>query len=418
MAKLLILGATEMEIEIVNAAKKMGVYTIVTDNHLDWKDAPAKLVSDEAWNISWSDIDELKKKCIENNIDGCLAGFSEARIINAEKLSKVIEKPFYASEAFLDVICDKLKFKNSCKKAGITIPKEYKYGDLINYPVIIKPADNGGSRGISICYDDNELDIGYQKALNSSISGNVLIEEYIKADEIMVYFTVHNGNITLSAMCDRIMHLFDKNITQLPIGYYFPSKHLDVFVKYNLEKFKKLIKELNINDGLIAFQSFVREKDVIPFDPTYRLDGTMAYHIIEKENNINVLKMLINKSIKGKMGNDKVIERKENPFFKKVCFELPILLKSGTIKEIVGFDEIEKMRDVIFVYRKYKVGDKLEKKADFSQILCRIQLSCNDNKSLMKNINKIFKKIKVIDEENNDMIINRNLIEIGGINEN
>ncbi len=59
--KLLILGAYNSEIEIVNCAHEMGLTTIVTDNHTDWNFAPAKYVADEAWNISWSDIDTLEK---------------------------------------------------------------------------------------------------------------------------------------------------------------------------------------------------------------------------------------------------------------------------------------------------------------------------------------------------------------------
>ena len=414
MKKLLILGATNSETEIINAARDMGIYTIATDNHLDWNLSPAKKNADEAWNISWSDINQLKKECIKNNIDGIMAGFSERRVECATELSKELGKEFYAKGAKLDIINNKLKFKQACIDAGITVPKEYKYGDKIEFPVIVKPSDNGGSKGISICYTSAELEKGYKKALNNSVKGDVLIEEYITAPEIMVYFTVHNKKVELSAICDRYMHLFDKNITQLPIGYYYPSRYLDIFVKYNFSKFKKLIKLLNISDGLIAFQSFVKDKDIIPFDPTYRLDGTMAYHLIEKQNNINVLKMLINKSIDGQMGEDKIISSLENAKFKKSTFELPILLKNGKISKIDGLEEIKKMKDVIYLYQKSYIGDQFDKIADFSQMLCRIQIIADNDEKLMKDIEKIYDKIKVYDEDNNDMIISRNLLDIGG----
>ena len=75
--RLLILGAYRTEIEIINEAKKLGVYTIVTDNHTDWSLAPAKALADEAYDISWTDYDALEKICRERNVDGCLAGYSE-----------------------------------------------------------------------------------------------------------------------------------------------------------------------------------------------------------------------------------------------------------------------------------------------------------------------------------------------------
>ena len=67
MNKLLILGATYNEIDIIKCARNKGIYTIVTDNNLDWSKSPAKYIADEAWNISWSDIDTLYKKSIDNN---------------------------------------------------------------------------------------------------------------------------------------------------------------------------------------------------------------------------------------------------------------------------------------------------------------------------------------------------------------
>ena len=403
--KLLILGAYSTEIEIINAAKKLGVYTITTDNHENWDEAPAKKVSDEAWNISWSDIDSLKEKCISENVDGIIAGFSEKRVFQAEKLSNAFGKPFYANGADLDTILDKLKFKQACIDAGVSVPKRYDINDKVVYPVIVKPADNGGSRGITICYNDEDLKVAYAKAMEFSDNNTVVIEEYISADDVMVFFNVHNGIADLDAMCDRIMCRFDEKITQLPVGYMYPSKYLSVFQKYNLDIFKQLIANLKIKNGLIAFQSFVRGNDVIPFDPTYRLDGTTSYHITEKCTGQNSLKMLISYSLTGKMGDDNYISIHEDPKFKKVCFQMPVLLKKGVIKEIVGLEEVKNIKSVILLRQSHFVGDELDKIADFSQMLCRIHFVTDNLDDLKNDIKKVFELIKVYGTDGKDMIL-------------
>ncbi len=185
---------------------------------------------------------------------------------------------------------------------------------------------------------------------------------------------------------------------------HFPSKYLDILIKYNLEKFKRLIQYLNIKDGLIAFQCLVKDNDIIPFDPTYRIDGSLVYHFIENQNSSNAVEMLIRKSITGSMGNDEEISKKETPYFKNPCVEIPILLKKGTITKIVGLEEIKNMEDVIHVYEKYNIGKTFTKEADFSQISFRILLSAKDDKKLQEDIDKIYSVLKVYDENGNNMV--------------
>ena len=60
--KLLILGANVTECFVVNRAKDLGIYTIVTDNNTDIAKSPAKEIADEYWDISWSDINQLAEK--------------------------------------------------------------------------------------------------------------------------------------------------------------------------------------------------------------------------------------------------------------------------------------------------------------------------------------------------------------------
>ena len=410
LRKLLIIGADYFEIEIVNAAKEMGYYTVVTDNRSNWDNAPAKKEADEAWNISYSDIDTLAEKCRQSGIRGCIAGYSEFRVKCAKELCSRLGMPFYAGSVDIASINDKILFKEKCVQSGVAVPKQYKITDEIDFPVIIKPADSDGSRGISICYDYEQAKEGYELALDYSAAKKVLIEQYIKSDEVMIYFTVHNGIIDLSAMCDRYMHSFDERITQLPVGYYFPSRHLDVFIKHNKHKFEKLIRNLGIKNGLVAFQSFITGTDAIPFDPTYRLDGSMSYRFCDKNNNSNVLKMLINYSMNGSMGSDEIITATENPFFDTPSFELPVLLGKGVISKIRGLEKIKEMPEVIHVFVKQKVGDEMKKTADFTQIFCRIHLQSKNDKLLAECINRIFNCLTVLDENGSDMILNRKVI--------
>ena len=109
--KLLILGATVNEVDVVNYAQRLGLYVIVTDSHTDWKLSPAKHIANEAWNISWSDIDTLQSYCMAANVDGIIAGFSEFRVDSMIKLCARLNKPCYINEKQLAITRDKSAFK-------------------------------------------------------------------------------------------------------------------------------------------------------------------------------------------------------------------------------------------------------------------------------------------------------------------
>ena len=124
--RLLVLGAARTDSQIVSAAKELGVYTIVTDNHENWDEAPAKKIADEAWNISWSDLPALIKKAKDRRVDGVLAGYSEFRVNYAIKLSRALGTFFYVTdENQLLITRDKLLFKETCRKFDIPVAKDY-----------------------------------------------------------------------------------------------------------------------------------------------------------------------------------------------------------------------------------------------------------------------------------------------------
>ena len=72
MKKILILGGTAQQIKLVEAAKKMGVYTIVTDYLVD---SPAKKVADEAWMLNIKDVDQIVERCKQEQVNGVICGY-------------------------------------------------------------------------------------------------------------------------------------------------------------------------------------------------------------------------------------------------------------------------------------------------------------------------------------------------------
>jgi biotin carboxylase len=155
MKKLLILGASNAEVHVVKIAQLMGYYVIVTDYYTDTNIIPAKFIADEAWNISWTDYDELEKRCSETGVDGVIAGFSEFRVEAMIEMCRRLNLPRYINDEQLDVTRDKNKFKQMCKQFDVPIVNEYDPNSPdIKFPVIIKPTDRGGSIGINVAYNE------------------------------------------------------------------------------------------------------------------------------------------------------------------------------------------------------------------------------------------------------------------------
>ena len=410
--KLLILGAYGTEIEIINEAKKLGVYTIATDSHTDWSLAPAKSVADEGADISWSDYDALEKLCREKNIDGCIAGYSEIRIKCLSEFCKRMGFYNYADGADLDTITSKDLFREACIKHGIPVAASYSIDDDIkDFPVIVKPVDNAGSRGISLCYNKDELSAAYESAVKSSYCGRAVIEEYLGGDdpryEPAFFYTIHNGKAVLDCSLDRIMVDMGEGIIRQAVGNVYPSKYLDTFLEKQDRQFKELFAALGMKNGMLFMQGKMKNGLYLPVDIGYRLEGSLSFHYSDFINNVNPMQMMIRYALTGSMGDDEVIEDMTEPHYTKTGVTVTLLVTKGKIAEISGLDEIRHEKCVIHTAQKLQVGAECTHIADFSQVLCRIYLCSEDKGELADTVEKIYSTVKVLDEDGNNMLIGR-----------
>jgi biotin carboxylase len=406
--KLLLLGSSTSTVEIINYAKEMGVYTIVAD-YLN--ESPAKAVADESLLISTAEIYKLASIVKEMKIDAVFAGASEFNIESAMKVCKLTEIYFYATEEQFRLITNKKNFKQLCRRHGIPVINEYNLDnsfsirdlECIKYPVLIKPADSSSGLGITICYNEIELKEGYLRAQSYSKSRTAIIEDYLEnMMDIDVYYTVQDGYFSLSAMVDRYLTYEQDKLTPLPIGYIFPSIHLDKYIERYHSKVIKMFESIGIKNGIFDIGGYTNGEEFFFYEASYRIWGSKTELFIEKNNGINVLKMMVNLSLTGKMiGWD--VKKHDNPYFKQHCCCMLFPVLPGKVERIDGLDEIKKMPEVFNITNMHNVGDTIELSGSLRQLLLRIYLCANDKEKLIAAINKINSLLRITSVEGKDM---------------
>lgn len=355
--KLLILGGSPNEITLVERARELGVYVVVTDQYTDRKISPAKNYADEAWDISWSDIDALEKMCIKNHIDGVTAGYSEFRIENLILLCGKLGLPCYATLEQLEITRNKTKFKEMCRRNGIPVVKEYSSQEAVkSFPVIIKPVDRGGSMGISIAHNREELERAYAYAMECSVCKQVIIEDFIAdAVKIDAYYIISDGEIVLLTTSDAVHAEKNNSERVVQSCWLFPSKKEKEYREKIDASVKKMIADLQIKNGYLFLSGFVNEENgFVFFETGFRLCGGHTYAFTPLKGLVNSQDIFIFHALTGNTKNV-VLGTDLQPKLKTVI--LNFYSKSGIIKEIKGMNEIKNWDDCCFALQLAHIGE-------------------------------------------------------------
>lgn len=410
--RLLILGGGALTIDIVEKAKSLGVYTIVTDWY-DVHKSPAKLVADEYWNEEVFRPDILAKLVKERNIDGVITNYTDSYLPQYARLCKFANLPCLATEEQMAVISNKDQSKQLCIDHGISVSKRYEITSIddidkmdISFPVLTKPVDNSGQRGIYVCLNRDELKAKYAESLQFSESGNVMIEEYVQGDYTVMFYTIQNGHVTLATMSDKPVYgNFEFSLPKLPLGYFLPSKYVELCKEKMLPKVQSFVTDLGIQNGVIGIEAVVKDNDIFVFEMQFRLGGMRHHNFVLKENGMDILEMLIRFSLTGKFdGYDAA--KCDNAAFKHIYCSLNVLMKPDKVAKIEGFEEAKKLPAVITSTQMMHEGDEVKLPGTVQQIFCKFSLETDDKISMAKAIDRVFSSLKVYNEKGENVIIN------------
>ena len=405
--RLLIMGGMRISCEIVRKAQGMGVYTIVADyNKIE--DSPGKQIADEAADLSVVDVDAVVAYIKEHDIDGVFVGFNDMLLPYYAEICEKACLPCYGTKEQFEILIAKDQYKALCRQFGIPTIPEYNINDEdIRYPVLVKPVDSSGSRGITICNNHRELEDAVEIGRKESQRGKVLIERYMDGRELTVFWTFQDGKYYLSALGNRhVSQNQGTDIIPLPIGYTFPSAYLPKYRAEYEENCKKMFRHLGIKDGMMFMQCKLKDDVCYVYDLGFRLTGSLEYKILERVCGYNPLEMMICYALTGRMGDESIAD-KAVPEFKTPAFNVSCLCASGSIMDITGTEEVKSLSEVEDVVLAHVPGDTItaDMRGLLSQITIRVLGSVQNKESLQPVIKKIENTIHVVGKDGNQMLL-------------
>lgn len=406
MKKLLILGSNDNValVQVVNCAKKMGIYTIVTDWNKP-EDSVAKQISDEYWMISTSDLDALEEKCRKEKIDGIFGGTDYAVDVALE-LTTRLNLPYYCDKDTWKYSRDKSAFKAECRKYGVPTAKEYFISEnpsedeieQIEFPVIVKPIDKSGNLGFSYCNNKNELIDGYKKAVDMSESGNVIIEQRLCGRDHTAFYALADGEI-------RLLNFF-VSLSQpgTPDNAYTINTSVTDSLHQYLEEIdpqvRKLLKGLGYRDGVVWIEFMPDENgNLNALEIGHRLSGEMLWMPLAKIRGFDSLEWMINYAVYGKNNKEKLPENQIDYMEQCACSYLLWTKTKGIVQDIIGFDELHGIDNV-----KVSIVVNNGKYTDEFRYGAIISFTSENTDQIIKQIQYINRTVQINDVNGNNML--------------
>lgn len=373
MKKILLLGGSAQQIVAIETAKKMGYYTVVCDYLTD---NPGQYHADKFYLVSTTDKEAILEVAKEEQIAGILAYASDPAAPTAAYVAEKLGLPTNPYKS-VEILCNKDKFRTFLSQNGFQAPRSEGYVSLeeairdvdqYHFPVIIKPVDSSGSKGVTVLGGKDGLERAINFAFSFSRSHKIIIEEFIEKKHPYLIggdIFVQNGKIVLWGLlnCHR-----DESVNSLvPVGKSYPLELEELDVRNVKETLQHMVDKLHIKNGAMNVELIVdKEKQVWPIDVGPRNGGNMIPDLLGMIFNVDVVELAVKVAMGEKCHVNSVtgipyyathnLHADKNGRFKKVIFSDEIqshIVKKCIYKndgdEVEFFDNAAKAIGIVFL---------------------------------------------------------------------
>lgn len=186
MKKILLLGGSAQQIVAIETAKKLGYYTVLCDFLTD---NPGQHVADKFYLASTTDKELILEIAKKEEIDGILAYASDPAAPTAAYVAEKMGLPGSPYDS-VEILCNKDRFRKFLKENNFCTPEAKGYTNIedalvdlengfFKLPVIVKPVDSSGSKGVCQINTISEAKENLEYAMSFSRGKRIIVEEYV-----------------------------------------------------------------------------------------------------------------------------------------------------------------------------------------------------------------------------------------------
>lgn len=260
--KLMLLGGIRYLLPVIKAAHEQG-YHVITADYLP--DNIAHKYSDEYVNVSIIDKEAVLKAAQEKQIDGIMSFGVDPGVVAASYVQEKMGLPAFGPYESVCILQNKDRFRAFLAENGFNVPKAKGYAqisdvlkdaDRFDYPVIVKPTDSAGSKGVSRVDNKTQLETAAEFAFSKSLSGHIIVEDFIEKQGC--------SSDTDSFSIDGQLKIVDFNAQRFdvsasnpyaPAAYSWPSTYTKEQIDYLTAEIQRLITLLDLKTNIYNIET-------------------------------------------------------------------------------------------------------------------------------------------------------------------
>lgn len=251
--RLMLLGGLRYLKPVIDAAHKQGYYVITADY---LPDNIAHKWSDEYCNVSIIDKEAVLKEAQRLQIDGIMSFACDPGVVSASYVQNKMGLPSFGPFESVEILQNKDKFRAFLAKNGFNVPQAKGFDSVeaameevywFPWPVIVKPTDAAGSKGVTRVVKAEDLKPALEYAMEHSISGHIIVEEFIDKQGCSsdTDSFSEDGKLKFVSFCAQ---RFDAEATNpyTPAAYSWPSTFTKEQEDYLTSEIQRLISLLDM----------------------------------------------------------------------------------------------------------------------------------------------------------------------------
>lgn len=379
MKKILILGGAIAQVPLIRAAKEAELYVVLCD----WTTTnPGIPIADKHYQVSTLDLEAVLEVAKLEKVDGVISNSEPAMhnvAVVAEQLGLIGNSP-----VAVDILDSKYKFRELQRKCGVFFPKssevenEKQLSESVKrfrFPIIVKPSENSGSRGITVAFQNDLREIMpiFEECKNFSRNGKVTVEEYIEMPSLYNVggdIFVHHGQIIWGGLATCIR---TETAPMVPTGEMWPIYENGQHVQIIKSVLEQLIQESGIVHGAYNIEGYFTDvDDFFVIEINTRQGGNDIPQLIKDHCGIDMYKLLVTTAV----GNDEYFNHITTDEFtmpKNYITNYIVFSSKDAIYKGIEIDE--SIRSMVYkVIERKQPGENIRHKKDATDAVAMIRM--------------------------------------------